>query len=119
MRVLRKNVARLLSILMGFTAVGESAPTSRADTSTTEPNPYSGRLQFGPAAKEPIESSFEHSEREDYSRNGWGDARQTVPFAVTGAISYNFSIPIEIVAPNTNDLRRAEKILAALVRRWQ
>ena len=44
---------------------------------------------------------------------------QTVPIAVTGAVSYSFNIPIEVVAPNWSDLHRAEKILAACVQRWQ
>jgi hypothetical protein len=118
-RILRKSVAKLLSILMSSGALLESTPTIRANSPAGEPSPRSETiLQFRPVSREPFESSIEHSEREDYSREGWGDARQTVPLAVTGAVSYNFNIPIEI-APNWSDLRRAEKIFADCVRRRQ
>jgi hypothetical protein len=78
---------------------------------------YTGTLTAYRLTKnEPAET--DHLEREDFNPDGWGDARQTVPFAVTGSASYSFNIPIEI-APNWSDLRRAEKILADCVRRWQ
>ena len=119
-RILRKNIAKSLSILMSSGALWESAPIIHASSRTEEPGLRSETtLQFRPISREPFESSIEHNEREDYSRDGWGDARQTVPFAVTGAVSYSFNIPIEIVASNWSDLRRAEKILANCVRRWQ
>jgi hypothetical protein len=118
--MLRKSVAKSLSILMSSGVLWESTPMIHASSPTGEPGPRSETiLQFRPVSREPFESSIEHSEREDYSRDGWGDARQTVPFAVTGTVSYSFNIPIEIVAPNWSDLRRAEKILADCVRRWQ
>jgi hypothetical protein len=119
-RILKKSVAKLLSALMSIGALWESTPTIRADSPATESSPCpETALQFRPIPREPFESSIEHSEREDYSRDGWSDARQTVPFVVSGAVTSRFNLPIEIVAPNWSEMRRAEKILRDCVRRWQ
>lgn len=73
-------------------------------------------LELSHAVREPFESAIEHIEREDYTRDGWGDARQTVYWAATGAITQNGPRGRIEAAPNRALIDVAEKALARCVR---
>lgn len=115
-RILRKSAAELLSILISGGALCESTPTIRASSPTREPSLRSKSiLQFMPVSTELFESSIEHSEREDYSRDGWGDARQTVRIAMTGAISQSGAPQDMDVVPDPDLVHAAKEALARCI----